>query len=198
MELLIYKTFSYARRILMRNKTIPIFLLSVFLLAGCGTKAPVFQLNHAPAPNHVLRLTSIQTGIVLYSQILRHYEHTEDDETDVWYSYVDTADEILFEKDVVSLGLSVRIANDAKIPYQLVHVYTVAMKEDVTPPETKEELIYTGDFSRKEFFVPAKYTDAVAYGVSWLELRDMNGEIILRSQPMRYKGKEVMAKKEGP
>jgi len=165
-------------------------VLFAFFLGGCATDrgAPKIYVNHAPAENFLLVLTNPETQITLYSKVLRHYVHAENDESDVWYEPVPIGDKVELTKDTHGASISLRIGNINKVYYSLVHVYTVKLKSD-TGDFTFEEVLYEGNFSRKDFVVDLVAGESVESGRAHIEIRDEEGMPILFSQEVVYEQK---------
>jgi len=174
----------------MRTKIMVVLCVGILLIvSGCATsKAPNIYVNHAPAENFILQLTNPETQITLYSKVMRHYVHEEDNESDVWYEPIPINEIVIVDDATKDVSISLRVGNLKKVKYSLVHVYVLMLKGESIEFQF-EELIYEGNFSRKEFVIKLLTNEDITRGRSHIEIRDEEGMPILFSQEVVYERK---------
>lgn len=158
-------------------------LLGILVFLGCSTQPKVY-VNHVPADSHLLVLQNPETGITLYSQVLKYYVYEEDEESDVWHVSVPKNDKIVLSEDAVKLTHNIRVGNRNKEEYMLIHVF-VPLSGDKQKLYVDKTVVYKGSFSRKDFELTID-ADGVNEAVSYVEVRDFDHNLLLSSNKIKY------------
>jgi len=115
---------------------------------------------------------------------LVHYTHKEDDESERWVRQTDLREKVVLTNEDDQLSIALRVANDKKIEYSVVFLYSTRLKGEDEEFEYEEEL-YRGDFSLKNFNFLCK-TDDTLEGVYRIEIRDKDGELIIATHSVEF------------
>lgn len=165
-----------------RKGTTFIYLCILFLIGGCATVE--IETEGVPVPNYVVRGSIPATGMLMKAAFIRYFELEEGDEllSDLEYLNPYAEKQVVSKKYLKSLVVAVHVLNPKKETYLFV-----AYKRVPTAKlgEVKEELLYAGDLSRKEFNISLPIEADVEREV-WYELWNSRGRVLFQSPVVRY------------
>jgi len=155
-------------------KRLLIAMTIVILLAGCA--APKIYVNGAPAADRLLILQNPETGIQVFSQIVRLDVTKEGNEERGDLIYLSPG-KIDLRSNTRALYVKLRIVNEKKCRFAVWEIYDVIYQSETYPFHIEHKL-YSGRLSRKEISVRCPITN-VKSGRYRLELRNRKGEPML-------------------
>lgn len=170
----------------MVNKVNSLLIALVFIIiSGCATVQ--LESNGVPIPNHIMRANLPSSGIVLDTKAILYYNEEEGGELLDKYVYLDqrAQESVVKGKYLKNIILTINVHNPNKREYQL-WVKRELYSSDKTYAESKEEMLYRGTLSRKEFFIELP-TQEGTIGRASYELRDAEGSIIFQGSTFRYR-----------
>lgn len=152
----------------------------------------IVQKDGRPVPNYVVRGSIPATGMRVDSAFIRYYGQKEGDEHLDTFEYLDPYAEkhVITTKNLRSLVVSVHIINPHKETYRFLFFSEktstdLSGKAKTLKPKQKQELLYSGDLSLKEYNLALPTESEFTYRV-WYELQTLEGHIIFMGPEVHY------------
>lgn len=168
-------------------RQLSILLCILLLVGGCATVR--VESEGLPIPNFVVRGNIPSTGMRVDSAFIRYYGQEEGDELLDMHEYLNPyAEKSVIKKDYLrSLVVSVHVFNPRKETYLFIvyHEFPASELGEEQSTERKQELLYVGNLSRKDFTISLPVTDGFEHR-TWFELWSSRGRVIFQGLDVHY------------
>lgn len=162
----------------MRRLRITSLLCLLLIVSGCAS-VYIVDKDGKPVPTHVISGNIPPMGMQVDFALIRYYGQKEGDEYLDTHEYLNpyASSTTVKTENLRSITIMLHIRNPRKESYRLITNYYC--------PESKQNVIYNGNLSRKEFFITLPTNDGMEYAMRF-ELQTQGGFVFFESPKIRY------------